>query len=297
MQTIFSTKNVQIRRLEAGDTFQNYATYKKRTSARQRAAVREIAKNGALTALSLRWIFADLKSPVRSCKEELGQLCQNGILARLEIWHGDTRSGIAYAISTEFKRLAGNEVSALQYLPQKGTLQNKKSNMMSIARVQVEKIIQYQQERDLDAEEQMEWLSIASLVAGARRISYKTDQLFPVARIRNGLQAPSYVVISCRKGQELLPRLVFLTDQMAGRKEWRGIIVFESFREMQQQMELVLKQLGRLQVPVYGTYDRACIESQMLYEIEYIPDEGAAFTPHRLQTKRQAWKPLITQGK
>lgn len=299
MQTIFSVDGARIRRIEANDTFSDYSMYKKSFSVRQRSSVQEIARNGALTARSLLWIFADLKNPERSCKESLGELCKAGVLTRLEIWHGSHRSGIAYTISTVFGERFGKEVSILRYLqgkPEPEPIPNTKNavirTMAGKAATAAADILRRsnREERELTVEEQLEWLSIASLVAGAQRASYKTDKQFPLARIRNGAQQLSYVAISCRKKQELLPRAVFLTDQMAGRREWRGIVIFESFQAMQQEMTKLIRELGAAKLPIYGTYDRACIESRIVYRVEYTPGAGTTFTPVQLQGKERMRK-------
>lgn len=293
MQTIFSIEHAQIRRVEISETFKDYDRYKKSFSARQRAAVREIARNGALTISSLLWIFADLQKPQQRCKDQLNELCRAGVLARLEIWHGDQRSGIAYTISTVFKDRFYQKISALRYL-EKAPGSTPKLNATVAQRIvsaATELRKRQEEERQLTVEEQLEWLSIASLISYTKKFAYETDKLFPVARIKNGMQQVSYVVISCRKNQELLPRLLFLMDQIAGRTDWRGIVIFESFNEMQQEMVKVFQQVGGLQKVVYGTYDRACIDSQRIYRIEYISGSGTTFTPMALQIQKRRSHP------
>lgn len=298
MQTIFSTNGAEIQCLEKNDTFIDFADYKKGFTSRQRETVREVARNGALTAQSLIWIFSDLSKPERSCKEALNELYSAGVLARLEIWHGEQRSGVAYAISSLFKERFGKKVSVLRYLEE--TPKTNSSSKLPEAAGQLLRKIDSNttllshagvvdiHERRLTVEEQLEWLSIASLVSGATKVTYKTNKLFPLARIRNGSNQLSYAVISCRQNQELLPRLLFLIEQLSGRGEWRGIVIFESFNLMQQGMAKVMRELERSKIPIYGTYDRACIDSQILYRIEYIPGTGTRFVPVKLQGGRRA---------
>ena len=65
-------------------------------------------------------------------------------------------------------------------------------------------------------------------------------------------------------------------------------MIFESFNLMQQGMAKVMRELERSKIPIYGTYDRACIDSQILYRIEYIPGTGTRFVPVKLQGGRRA---------
>ena len=141
--------------------------YKRSFSSRQRVAVREIARNGALTISSLLWIFADLQKPQKRCKDQLSELCKAGVLARLEIWHGDQRSGIAYTISTVFKERFYQKISALRYLEKAPDLMLKLTATQKIVSLTAElrKHQQNEQERQLTVEEQLEWLSIATLTS------------------------------------------------------------------------------------------------------------------------------------
>ena len=298
MQTIFSVECAQIQRIEISDTFQEYDMYKRSFPSRQRVAVRERARNGALTISSLLWIFADLQKPQKRCKDQLSELCKAGVLARLEIWHGDQRSGIAYTISTVFKERFYQKISALRYLEKAPDLMLKLTATQKIVSLTAElrKHQQNEQERQLTVEEQLEWLSIATLTSKAKKYSYETNKLFPMARIKNGMQQVSYVVISCRKNQELLPRLLFLMDQIAGRAEWKGIVIFESFCEMQQEMAKVLHEVGKLKNIVYGTFDRACIDSQKIYRVEYISGSGTTFAPVSIQMNN-APAHVLTNGR
>lgn len=256
--TVFSAKNASIKRCDFPDTFSEYSIYKVACSGRQRKVVKEIARNGLLTARSLLPYFGDLKSPERSCREELTALCRYGVLRRLEIWHDNERTGVAYELSESFKAIVGDRMQVVRYA-----------------------------EQELTAKEMLEWMSLSSFACHARRVVYRTDKLFPFVRMTNRIGDPYIAAVSCRYGQELLPRLVMLTDQLAGRREWAGVVVFESFQAMQRAICTLHSQLDKTRLPMlYCTYDRCCIRQPTIYRTESIPGAGTKFTPVQISLLR-----------
>lgn len=132
----------------------------------------------------------------------------------------------------------------------------------------------------------VEWLSLTALgrFFNNKRLTstrYFTDTLYPMAEISNMIVG-QMVIVSCRKHQDLKPRITALSDRMKNIKT--GCVIFESFGQMQEKVVELYRQADIMTAKdFYYTYDMACISNPVIYSAEFIEGNNITFTPKMLR--------------